>query len=69
LAIWHAYLSTAYTMKQIGAHFRMSNRTVSRIVRKWRAYSPVRVRLAELTPNKKPPEGGLLLRRLNQSAA
>jgi len=34
LAIWHAYLSAAYTMKEIGVHLRISNRTVSRIVRK-----------------------------------
>ena len=33
-AIWQAYFSTAYTMKQIGAYFNVSNRTVSRIVRK-----------------------------------
>jgi hypothetical protein len=33
-AILHAYLSTAYTMKQIGEYFNVSNRTVSRIVRK-----------------------------------
>lgn len=31
-AILQAYLSTAYTMKQIGKYFNVSHRTVSRIV-------------------------------------
>jgi DNA-binding NarL/FixJ family response regulator len=31
-AILQAYLSTAYTMKQIGTYFNVSHRTVSRIV-------------------------------------
>ncbi|MYM22269.1 addiction module toxin RelE [Duganella sp. FT135W] len=33
-AITEAYFSTAYTMKEIAAHFRVSYRTVSRVVRR-----------------------------------
>jgi REP element-mobilizing transposase RayT/AraC-like DNA-binding protein len=40
LAIAEAYFSTAYTMTEIAAHFGISYRTVSRIVRKIEALQP-----------------------------
>ncbi|WP_229259946.1 transposase family protein [Duganella aquatilis] len=49
-AIAQAYFSTAYTMTQIAAHFRISYRTVSRIVRKMERLPPCSCAIGRTDP-------------------